>query len=60
MGYFRARGVPSYGTIPIHLSRNQAKSIHGDDEYISLKDLDEGTHVFYTFLKKMIYYRTNE
>lgn len=58
MGYFRARGVPSYGTIPINLNRIQAKSIHGDDEYISLTDLDEGTNVFYIFLKKMIYYRT--
>ena len=59
MGYFRAKGVPSYGSIPINLSRIQAKSIHGDDEYISLKSLDEGTNVFYIFLKKMIYYRTD-
>jgi acetylornithine deacetylase/succinyl-diaminopimelate desuccinylase-like protein len=59
MGYFRAKNVPAYGTIPINLSRIQAKSIHGDDEYISLKALDEGTEVFYIFLKKMIYYRSN-
>jgi acetylornithine deacetylase/succinyl-diaminopimelate desuccinylase-like protein len=59
MGYFRAKDVPAYGTIPINLSRIQAKSIHGDDEYITLKALNDGTSVFYNFLKKMIYHRSS-
>lgn len=58
MGYFRANDLPAYGTIPINLNRIQAKSIHGDDEYISVKALNEGTNVFYIFLKKMIYHRS--
>ena len=59
MGYFRAFDVPAYGTIPINLSRIQAKSIHGDDEYISLKALRKGSNAYYIFLKKMIYHRSD-
>lgn len=55
MGYFRALGVPAYGSIPISLTRSEVESIHGIDERIPLVELEAGANVFYIFLKKMIY-----
>ena len=55
MGYFRAKEVPAYGSIPINLTKSEVESIHGLDERIPLTELEAGTEVFFIFLKKMIY-----
>lgn len=55
LGYFRALGVPAYGSIPVRLSKSEVESVHGIDERIPLTELEAGTNVFYIFLKKMIY-----
>ncbi len=59
MGYFRALDVPAYGSIPIALTRSEVESIHGPDERIPLDQLEAGTNIYYIFLKKMIYEKSD-
>ena len=40
--FFRERGIPAYGFIPIILDAEQASGIHGDNEKISLANLRFG------------------
>jgi len=40
--FFREKGIPAYGFIPIILDAEQASGIHGDNEKISLANLSFG------------------
>ena len=40
--YFRNLGIPSYGFFPVTLTREEHMRMHGKDERISLKNIDEG------------------
>ncbi|MDD3846336.1 MAG: M20/M25/M40 family metallo-hydrolase [Syntrophorhabdaceae bacterium] len=40
--YFRDLGVPSYGFFPITLTKEEHMRMHGKDERISLKNIEEG------------------
>jgi len=40
--FFRERGIPAYGFIPVILDAEQASGIHGDNEKISLANLSFG------------------
>lgn len=55
LGYFRAKNVPCYGSVPIALDRDEAKSIHGENECISIQSLNQGAETYFSFLKKMIF-----
>lgn len=44
--YFRERGIPSFGMVPIYFSRQDVASVHGTNEGISLQRLEEGIRVF--------------
>ena len=55
LGAFRTRGIPAYGNFPIYLDKEEAESIHGKNEHISIDALYSGAEVYYIFIKKMIY-----
>ncbi|OUS10420.1 hypothetical protein A9Q89_11430 [Gammaproteobacteria bacterium 53_120_T64] len=40
--FFREKGIPAYGFIPVILDAEQARGIHGDNEKISLQNLRFG------------------
>ena len=40
--YFRQRGIPAYGFLPLKLGPGDTEGIHGPDEHISLAELDRG------------------
>jgi carboxypeptidase PM20D1 len=52
--FFRQRGVPVYGVNPVHLSREQLLSIHNNNEYISIEQIEKGKQVYLFFLKQIL------
>ncbi len=48
--FFREKGIPAYGFIPIILDAEQASGIHGDNEKISLENLRFGSE----FMQKLV------
>ena len=55
LGAFRTKGIPAYGNFPIYLDKEEAESIHGKNEHISIQELYNGADVYYILMKKMIY-----
>ena len=53
LGFFRTKGIPSYASVPILMSREQAESVHNEKENISIPLLYDGAEVYYNFLKNM-------
>ena len=51
LGYFRALNVPAYGCIPIEISTDIARNIHGKDERIPVGGLEDGMQVYFRFLE---------
>jgi acetylornithine deacetylase/succinyl-diaminopimelate desuccinylase-like protein len=45
--YIRARGVPSYGFVPVILGEGEVSRIHGDDERLSVDNLNRGIKATY-------------
>ncbi len=52
--YFRARGVPAFGMVPIYFSRQDVASIHGTNESIALVRLKEGIRVFSALIENAL------
>jgi acetylornithine deacetylase/succinyl-diaminopimelate desuccinylase-like protein len=48
--YFRQFGIPTYGLVPVVLSREDLQSIHGTNERIKIADFRKGCRVFGHFL----------
>ncbi|NOQ92178.1 MAG: M20/M25/M40 family metallo-hydrolase [Flavobacteriaceae bacterium] len=53
LGAFRAKNTLAFASIPVYLSREQAESIHNEDEHISIQLLYDGAEVYYTFLRNL-------
>lgn len=51
---WRNRGVPVYGIYPYPLNNDILERMHGNDERISIKSLDEGTNMIYNTLLKVV------
>ncbi len=51
--FFRQKGVPSYGLMPIVIDQGELNRMHGIDERISLDNLLLGTQVVYEVLCEM-------
>ena len=49
--YFRQLGIPTYGLVPLVMSRADLESIHGINERIKLPDFRKGSRVFHQFLE---------
>ena len=54
LGGFRAKNIPSYGTLPIFCDTEEVRSVHGKNEHIHINSLYNGGDVFARFLKLMI------
>lgn len=50
---WRSRGVPVYGIYPYPISDDDLSRMHGNDERISVKSLDEGTKMIYDTLLRV-------
>lgn len=53
LGAFRAKSIPSYGTLPIIFDTEEVRSVHGKDEHIHIKSLYDGADVFEGFIQHM-------
>jgi acetylornithine deacetylase/succinyl-diaminopimelate desuccinylase-like protein len=49
----RARGVPAYGFGPAFLTRQEAGTIHGHDERISIENLKLGTQTLFELARRL-------
>jgi acetylornithine deacetylase/succinyl-diaminopimelate desuccinylase-like protein len=50
---WRQRGIPVYGIYPYPLDNDTLERMHGNDERISMKSLDEGTQMIFDTLSKV-------
>jgi carboxypeptidase PM20D1 len=48
--YFRQYQIPTFGIIPVIFSRNALEGVHGDNEYLPIKDLYLGIEVYKKFI----------
>ncbi|MGK7396962.1 MAG: M20/M25/M40 family metallo-hydrolase [Candidatus Cyclobacteriaceae bacterium M3_2C_046] len=51
--YFREQGIPTYGFMPAILSQEEIKSVHNENERISIKALNSGIVVFNLMLQNI-------
>jgi acetylornithine deacetylase/succinyl-diaminopimelate desuccinylase-like protein len=49
-GAWRSRGVPVYGIYPYPISNEDLRRMHGNDERVKIKSLEEGTRLIYDTL----------
>jgi acetylornithine deacetylase/succinyl-diaminopimelate desuccinylase-like protein len=52
--YFRNKKVPAYGIMPLELTADLMETIHGSNERIPLKGLQDGINTYYLFLKEVL------
>jgi acetylornithine deacetylase/succinyl-diaminopimelate desuccinylase-like protein len=52
-GAWRSRGIPVYGIYPYPISPDELTRMHGNDERVSIKSLQEGTDLIYNTLLKV-------
>ena len=53
LGMFRAKGIPSYASIPVNLSRHELECIHNLNEHISIPLLYDGANTYLNFINRM-------
>ncbi len=51
--YFRALGIASYGIAPFPLTENEARGVHGNDERVSLRDIEFGARFLYEIVREV-------
>ena len=56
--YFRSKGIPVYGIIPIVLNKQQLNSIHNINEHITISSFLKGIDVFEAFIRELIEHPT--
>ncbi|MES2838118.1 MAG: M20/M25/M40 family metallo-hydrolase [Bacteroidota bacterium] len=52
--FFRNKGIPVYGCMPIKLSKKMMESIHNTNEHLPVKDLHKGIKVYSDYLDRMM------
>ncbi len=52
--FFRKRGVPVYGIVPVHLTSELMESVHNSNERLPIKSLLQGIDVYKSFLQKQL------
>jgi len=52
-GWFRAKGVPCYSSIPIKIPREVLEKVHGIDEHIPIQALQEGVAVYTDLIRRI-------
>lgn len=51
--FLRARGIPAYGFAPCVLSAEERAGFHGNDEYITVENLNMGCELTYEIVRRM-------
>jgi acetylornithine deacetylase/succinyl-diaminopimelate desuccinylase-like protein len=51
--FFRERGIPCYGFVPIQVKESEVKQVHGNDERISIENIRTGTRLTYEIVSKL-------
>jgi acetylornithine deacetylase/succinyl-diaminopimelate desuccinylase-like protein len=52
--FFRKKGITAYGFVPIILPESELQRMHGVDERISLKNLEQGTRILYNVISDIL------
>jgi carboxypeptidase PM20D1 len=50
--FLRAQGIPAYGFIPCLLSREERAGFHGNDEFLTIDNLNMGTELMYEIVHR--------
>jgi acetylornithine deacetylase/succinyl-diaminopimelate desuccinylase-like protein len=50
--FLRARGIPAYGFIPVLLSADEAAGFHGNNEKLSIDNLNLGVELTYEVVRR--------
>ncbi len=51
--FLRERGIPAYGFIPCLLSPEEAAGFHGNNEHLSIENLNMGCELMYEVVRRM-------
>lgn len=51
--FLRARGIPAYGFAPCVLSAEERAGFHGNDEYLTVENLNMGCELTYEIVRRM-------
>ncbi len=51
--FLRARGVPAYGFVPCILSKEERSGFHGNDEFITVENLNMGCELTFEIVRRM-------
>jgi acetylornithine deacetylase/succinyl-diaminopimelate desuccinylase-like protein len=51
--YYRALGIGAYGISPFRLSDEDARTVHGDDERVTVENLRFGVEFFYRIVERV-------
>lgn len=51
--FLRARGIPAYGFIPCLLSSEERRGFHGNDEFLTIENLNMGCELMYEIMRRM-------
>ncbi|MFN0095688.1 MAG: M20/M25/M40 family metallo-hydrolase [Dehalococcoidia bacterium] len=51
--FLRARGIPAYGFIPCLLSPEERAGFHGNDEFLTVENLNMGCELMYEIVRRM-------
>jgi acetylornithine deacetylase/succinyl-diaminopimelate desuccinylase-like protein len=51
--FLRARGIPAYGFIPCLLSPQERAGFHGNDEFLTIDNLNMGVELMYEIVRRM-------
>lgn len=52
--FLRARGIPAYGFIPCLLSPEERRGFHGNDEFLTVENLNMGCELMYEIVRRMV------
>lgn len=51
--FLRARGIPAYGFIPCILSQDERRGFHGNNEFLTVENLNMGCELMYEIVHRM-------
>ena len=54
--FLRDRGIPAYGFIPCLLSSEEAAGFHGNNEFLTVENLNMGCELMYEVVRRMCVY----
>ena len=51
--FLRKRGIPAYGFIPCLLSAEERAGFHGNNEFLTIENLNMGCELMYDIVRRM-------